>query len=340
MSSGQRLTAALIRNIKPPQSGAETYGDGRGGHGLTLCVTASGARYWYQRLRVSGKAVNIGLGPLALVTLAEARAKALDNHRRAYRGEDPRVGRDVPTVGQALAETAASRNASATWPRPVELHAGAILDKPVDAVTSVDAMSVLSPIWNEKRDTARKVKQRLSAVMRWSIAQRHREDNPFGEVIDAALPTNGYKQTHHKALPHARVSDALQTIEATDAWPGTKLAFRFLVLTAARSGEVRGARWSEINVDNAVWAIPADRMKMSLEHRVPLSSAALEVLDRAREIDNGTGIVFPSALGKEMSDNTLSKLLRENGVEAVPHGFRSSFRDWCSEIAKSAPRRR
>ena len=336
-----KLNAAQVRKHinNPPPTGAKTYGDGRGGHGLTLCVRSTGAAHWYQRLSVHGKPVNIGLGPCSLVTLSEARTAALSNHRDAYRGVDPRRRADgMPTVEHALRETAAARNASPEWTAPINIHARSILDRRVDEVTTADAMAVLVPIWNEKRDTARKVKQRLSATMRWAVAKHHRADDPFGAVINAALPMNGHKVKHHKALPHDEVADAMRNVDASDrAWIGTKLAFKFLVLTACRSGEVRGATWSEIDFDKALWTIPADRMKMDLEHRVPLSSAALDVLTEAREIDDGSGLVFPSARGKLMSDSTVSKLLRERGVDAVPHGFRSTFRDWCSEVAK-APR--
>ena len=125
------------------------------------------------------------------------------------------------------------------------------------------------------------------------------------------------------------------TIAATDAWVGTRLAFRFLILTATRYGEVRSAAWDEMDVDAALWTIPATRMK-AVEHRAPLSGAALAVLDEARAIADPSGLVFPSVTGRPMSDSTLSKLLRENGMAAVPHGFRSSFRDWAAECTPFA----
>ena len=332
-----KLNAASVKKHvnNPPSEGSKTYGDGRGGHGLTLCVTSSGSVYWYQRLQVDGRPRNIGLGPLALVTLSEARDMALKNHRAAYRGEPVATKREsVPTVRRTLVECAEARDASDTWMRPVLLHATGILDRRVNSVTSADAIAVLKPIWNEKRDTARKVKQRLSAAMRWAVAQGHRTDDPFGAVIDAALPKNGHTVVHHKALPHSEVAGAIRSIRAGDrVWIGTKLAFEFLVLTACRSGEVRGATWREIDMGKALWTIPAARMKMSRPHRVPLSSAALGVLREAEALrtKRGSDLVFPSQRRKELSDNTVSKLLRERGIAAVPHGFRSSFRDWCSE---------
>ncbi|MCY4060285.1 MAG: site-specific integrase, partial [Gammaproteobacteria bacterium] len=132
-------------------------------------------------------------------------------------------------------------------------------------------------------------------------------------------------------LPHAQVAEALRRVRASKAHGATALAFEFLVLTACRSGEVRGARWDEVDGDSATWTVPPARMKAKLEHRVPLSSRAVAVLDEAREIADKSGLVFPSPTGRVLSDSTLSKLLRELRIGAVPHGFRSSFRDWAAE---------
>ena len=249
--------------------------------------------------------------------------------------------RGAPTVAQVL-DALIARD-SATWRRPERTakdwrnslanHAPAILGRRVDAVTSRQCINALAPLWNTKRETARKIKQRLSAVFKLAVAQGHREDNPI-DAVDAALPKRrgvAQRAGNHRALPHGDVADALATIAATDAWTGTRLAFRFLVLTAARSGEVRRATWEEMDIDRALWTIPATRMKAAVEHRVPLSGAALAVLDEAREIADPGGLVFPSVTGRPMSVSTLSKLLRENRVAAVPHGFRSSFRDWAAE---------
>ncbi len=133
------------------------------------------------------------------------------------------------------------------------------------------------------------------------------------------------------------VGEALRKARASNAWPGTKLAFEFLALTAARSGEVRGSTWEEIDLEARTWTVPADRIKAAREHRVPLSPRALQVLAEARELADGSGLVFPSPRGKTLSDMTLSKLVRELGIQAVPHGFRSSFRDWAAECS-DAPR--
>ena len=207
----------------------------------------------------------------------------------------------------------------------------------VSEITTADVLDVLVPIWNTKRETATKVRERMAAVMRWSIAEGHRTDNPAGEAVIAALPKTTHRVQHQRALPFAEVGDAVRKIRETSAWPSTKLAFEFLVLTACRVGEVRQARWSEVNLAAATWTIPAAKMKNGLEHRVPLSSAALEVILAAKEMSDETDWVFPSMRGKAMSDGTISKLLRENEIGCVPHGMRSSFRDWAAECS-DAPR--
>jgi integrase len=152
-------------------------------------------------------------------------------------------------------------------------------------------------------------------------------------VIDAALPKTPAVKAHFRALPYQDVPDTLEKIEASNASLSSRLCFQFLVLTAARSGEARGARWDEIDLDARTWTIPESRMKAGREHRVPLSDAALEGLRRAKALDDNSGLVFPSLYkpGRELSDMTLTKLLRDNGLAetATVHGFRTSFKTWC-----------
>ncbi len=204
-------------------------------------------------------------------------------------------------------------------------------------INTGDVMAVLLPIWNEKRATARQVRHRISAVMRWAVAQGYREDNPAGDAIGAALPRNGVRVQHRRALPYAEVAGAIATVRTSGAYPMTVAAFEFLVLTASRSGEVRGARWEEMDLEAREWRIPAARMKTGREHRVPLSTRALAVLRGARELADGSGLVFPSARGGLLSEATIGKMVRDLGIGAVPHGFRSSFRDWAAERTE-APR--
>ena len=173
--------------------------------------------------------------------------------------------------------------------------------------------------------------------MRWAVAQGYRDDNPAGAAISAALPRNGVRPRHHPALPYAEVSAAIQTVRTSGAYPATALAFEFLVLAACRNGEVRGALWKEIDLAGREWRIPAERMKANREHRVALSGRALAVLQEARALADGSGVVFPSARGGPLNEVAIAKLVRELGIGAVPHGFRSSFRDWAAECW-AAPR--
>ncbi|MCY4565423.1 MAG: tyrosine-type recombinase/integrase [Gammaproteobacteria bacterium] len=339
---GLTLTPAFVRTVKP-SSGTRTYGDGRGGYGLTLVVQSNGFKRWYQRLRIKGRATNVGLGGYPLVTLAEARTLALENARIAHAGDDPRETRqrEIPTVADTMEsvierDSPTWRDAARTareWRNGLNRHAARIMTLRVDAVTSADCIAVLREMWHTKRETAVKIKHRLSAIFKLAIAEGYRTDNPL-DAASAALPNrrgDAQRPRRQAALPYQKVADALAIVQNTSAWTGTKLAFRFLVLTAARSGEVRGATWDEIDLTRDAWIIPDTRMKAGSQHRVPLSSAAMAVLAEARQIADHTGLLFPSVTGKAMSDATLSKLLKENHVGAVPHGFRSSFRDWAAE---------
>ena len=320
------------------------YGDGRGGNGLFLNVkpTANGrlSKSWVQRIRVANQITHIGLGGYPIVTLAEARKKAVTNRRIIAKGRDPRsVG--IPTFRDGLEKVLdlqrpnwRSPKSEEQWRSSLEAYASELMHKRVSKIQSGDVMDVLRPIWNTKRETARRVRQRIAAVMKWAIAQGYRPDNPAGEQVLQALPRNGVKRKHQPALPHGRVGWALERIRATDAWPSTKLAFELLVLTATRSGEVRLASWEEMDIEEGVWTIPGERMKANREHRVPLSDSALNVLREAAEFSSGRKLVFPSPRGKSLSNATLSKLCRDNAIGAVPHGFRSSFRDWCGETGQ------
>ena len=347
MKRPARLSASFVRAISIPGR----YGDGRGGFGLSLLVKNSTSvpgrqfKTWSQRLRIGGRPTNIGLGPYPLVALAEAREMALQNARAVRQGRDPRAATRgaAPTFAQALeavidlhsASWRARGRSEKQWRASMETYVLPRLgQRPVDAISSADVLAVLLPIWNEKRETARRVRQRISATMKWAIARGHRLDDPAGDAIAGALPKDSIGRVRHRALPHDRIAAAVATIRATRVHPTTRLALEFLILTAASSGQVRGARWDEIDLDAATWTIPAERMKAGREHRVPLSAQALAVLARAREYANGSGLVFPGPSGRAVASTAYSDLLKENGIGCVPHGFRSSFRDWCSETGR------
>ena len=340
------MSATFVRSI----SRLGRYGDGRGGFGLSLLVKpmANGrvSKTWSQRVRINGKPSNIGLGGYPLVTLAEARAAALENARTVRAGKDPRRGGGVPTFALAAEKVIGiygvnwrdRGKSEKQWRASLETYVVPVMGrKLISEITTVDVMAVLTPIWNTKRETAKRVRQRIGAICKWAVAQGHRLDNPAGSVITAALPKDGGRRKNHVALPYPEVADAIAIIRESNALEASKLAIEFLVLTAMRSKEVREATWDEVDLEGRAWTIPAERMKIGRPHRVPLSDAAVDVLARAAGIRDGSGWLFPSVTGRALSDSTLSKLCRENDVGAVPHGFRSSFRDWAAEQTE-APR--
>ena len=335
------LTAAFVNNIRK----RGRYGDGHGGHGLTLDakIARNGrmAKSWIQRVRMNGKPTHIGLGAYPVITLAMARDKAIENARALTLGRDPRGGlTEIPTFAKA-AEIVIGLHAESwkdggksenQWRSSLRDYVlPKIGHKRVNDITTADVMGVLVPYWTSKHETMRQVKQRVSAVMRWSMAQGYRQDDPAGDALNVALPKRGKPRQHLKALPYHEVSAALDAVNQSSSGLVTKLAFNFLVLTAARSGEVRGATWDEIDLDNATWTVPAERMKSRREHRVPLSGRALEVLNEAEKLSGNSGLIFPSPTGRQLPDSNLSKMLRRSGIGSTAHGMRSSFRQWAAE---------
>ena len=327
------LTAARVRTEKRPGR----YHDGQG---LYLQVDPSGARRWLQRVVIRGKRTDLGLGGWPLVSLNAAREKAIENRRLARVGGDPRTAkRDVPTFAEAAAEviklnlpTWKNTKHAAQWSSTLRTyvfpHFGSRL---VTEVSGSDVMKVLTLIWTAKPETARRVRQRISAVMKWAIANNYRLDNPAGDAIEAVLPKTSRTQAHHTALHYAAVPAAMRAVRAAKVTESSKLSLEFQVLTASRPGEARNAQWSEMDVGSRTWTIPSERMKADREHRVPLSERVMEILAEARNLDDGSGLVFPSRSGRPLSDMTHRKLLRTLGIDCVPHGFRSSFRDWAAE---------
>ena len=338
----KKLSARLVKTVKQPGK----YYDGNHS-GLFLLVKSTGRKSYVQRIMVRRKTHDIGLGSTRLTALAEAREAAYLNQKIARSGGDPlalRKRQHAPTFAEAV-ETVIGIHAinwkgrgksENQWRASLRDYAMKRLgDQHVSDITTTDVMAVLLPIWNEKRETAKRVRQRIGAVMKWAIAEGHRQDNPAGEAIGAALPKNGMARQHQRAVPHERVAAALQKVRASDAWASTKLAIEFLTLVACRSGEVRGARWNEVDPEAATWTVPAERIKSGRSHMVPLSDQSLAVLSKAQTVRDSSGLVFPSITGKQLSDNTLSKLFRELGINGTPHGMRTAFRSWCAETGQN-----
>ena len=329
------LSAAFVRSA-PPGRHAD-------GNGLYLFVQPSGTRSWIQRLLVRGRRRELGLGSLALVPLAEAREKALVNRKLARQGGDPLVekrrSQGIPTFTEAAMRVLEQKRAgwrnprhSREWMSSLRRFAFPRIGKvPVSEVTSADVLEILSPIWHRKAQTARRVRQRLRAVLEWAVAMEFRIDNPCDRIGPVLGPQQDVTE-HMQALPHREVAAVIRTVRASAALPAARLAFEFLVLTAARWGEVRWAEWEEIDRDGRVWTVPARRAKTNRRHRVPLCGRALEILEAAQALGEEAGpLVFTHGGGKPLHDSQLRRLLRELGIAAVPHGFRSTFRDWAGE---------
>ncbi len=344
MKRPRTLSAAFVRTVNRPG----VYGDGRGGRGLSLRVhrTRDGriTKTWRQRVRIEGRLTSIGLGPYPEVTLAEARQKALDNSRGVLLGQDPR-GRGVPTFAEAAERTIKLHRESwkagsplpEQWKSTFRLHAAPLLDKRVDRIESADVLACLSPIWNSKPAAARKAQHRITAVFRWCIGRNYRADNPVDRAVVALPKANGHTTTHHRALPHGEVAAALREVRrTTDTHASAAPCVELIVLTAVRPGEARGALWDEIDMEAGVWTIPASRMKAGREFAVPLSTAALDVLERARKLSGGSPLVFPSRTGEPLPPKAPLRVLKRAGVASTLHGFRSSARSWMAETGVPA----
>ena len=335
------LTDARVRHAKP--------GKHYDLNGLFLLVESGGSRRWVQRIVIQGKRRDLGLGSYPLVSLAEAREAAAGNRKVARAGGDPTARASGPIV-PTFAEAADQGHRDA--------HPG------------------MEERRQDGQAVARIASRLCDGENRRPSCERHhvrgRDEHPVADLVDEAGHREEGARTHRRGhevvdcerlqgrqprgrrggsrateewsgpepfpgAPSWRSGDALARVRASGAYRATVLAFEFLVLTACRSGDVRGATWDEVDLENAVWAIPGARMKVYRAHRVPLSSGARAILLQAMALKDRSNLVFPSVTGRPLSDSTISKLVRENGITAVPHGFRSSFRDWCGECS-GAPR--
>ena len=258
------------------------------------------------------------------------------------RGPIPKALNTAPTFEDALERVLAIQRTTwkpgsrteEQWRRELTVYAFPHIGrKRVNEVTTADVMRVLlaDHLWTEKPGVAKRLRQRIGAVMRWAVAQGYRENNPAGDAVGAVLPKHNGSPTHFRALPHGRVGEAIATVRESSTWLGIKLGFEFMVLTAARTIEVRLATWDEIDMEAARWTVPPDHMKAKRVHRVPLPHRAVEVLGEAAERFGTGGLLFPGPTGKPYSGTSLYKMLRRLAIPSTAHGFRSSFRDWAAE---------
>ncbi|MDE2580911.1 MAG: integrase arm-type DNA-binding domain-containing protein [Rhodospirillales bacterium] len=346
------LNAAKLRTLTKPG----TFGDGGG---LYLQVRGPDRRSWVFRFKQGGRGRLMGLGPYPDVGLADARAKAEAARKLLREGQDPLAVKRAARQAEArlpfrevaermiAAHEAGWRNAKhrAQWTSTLTAYAYPVMgDLPVAAIETAHVMKALDPIWREKSETASRLRGRIEAVLDYATARGWRSgDNPArwrGHLANL-LPSRAKVQRveHHAALPWAEIGSFMRALAAQK---GTgALALRFAILAAARSGEVRGATWAEIDLDSATWTVPGERMKAGREHRVPLCAEALAVLrDVAPLRDRKAGeLVFPGAKrGKPLSDMSLTAVLRRmKRGDLTVHGFRSTFRQWCAE-ATNYPR--
>lgn len=332
------LTATAVKAASEPGR----YGDG---DGLFLLVGKRGGKSWMVRIQKDGRRRDIGLGSASKVPLKLARQRAGEVREQVEAGIDPVAERakaaGIPTFREAAKQVHAEHKASwknakhkAQWLSTLESYAfPAFGDRSVAQVDAPAVRDALAAIWLEKPETARRLRQRIRTVIDWAVAKGYREGALAMPVIDKALPKQRAKVRHHAALPYADLPVFMRILRETESMG--RMALEAVILTAARSGEVRLATWDEVDLDAATWTIPAERMKAGREHVVPLSTQAVALFERLKAHRREVGekaLVFPGMKrGKPLSDMTLTKAMRDMGHTETPHGFRSTFRDWVAE---------
>jgi integrase len=353
----ERLTAQRVerlKNAEKPQPGM--YADGAG---LYLRVTPDGANNWVLRYMLDRRPRWMGLGPVSLYGLSDARTRALDARRKRHDGIDPIEARRAERARQRLdaakaitfkqcaesyiaSHRAGWRNEKHKyqWPATLNAYAYPVIGAlPVQAVDTALVLKVLEPIWTKKSETASRVRQRIENILDLAKVRGFRDgENParWRGHLDKLLPARSRVREveHLAALPYAELTGFLADLRAREAIAAR--ALEFLILTAARTGEVIGARWSEIDLLDKTWTVPAGRMKARREHRVPLSPRALTILQemqKARHIEDASAHVFPGPKrGQPLSNMAFLMLLRRMELEDLTvHGFRATFKTWVSE---------
>jgi integrase len=345
----KEMSALEVRRLTKP--GRYAVG---GVRGLLLHVGPPGGRSWVIRMTIGAKRREAGLGPFPEVGLAEAREMAKEFRAAVRDGRDPVAEKEA--ARQALIEEQQrsitfeeaarachrskqaefrSRKHAKDWISALERHAFPTIGaRPVARIELADVLQVLEPIWNSKTETATRVRQRIEAVLAWSAVSGFRSgDNParWSENLDQVLPKPSKlkKVRHHRALPWQEVGQFVLDLRKRDG--AAAQALEFAILTAARSGEVRGMEWQELDLEARVWTVPGDRIKAGKPHRVPLSDRALEIL---KATPHREGLVFRGARGGALSDMSLSAVCKRMKVDATPHGFRSSFKDWARNATR------
>lgn len=340
MGKAHKITPLAVSRLNKPG----VYSDGAG---LYLRVTEGGSKHWIFRFTLAGKAHWMGLGPYPEVTVDEARKEALEARRKKRAGINPITQRkaearnDSKSFQECANEYIASHRSgwknpkhADQWTNTIATYCGPIIGKlPVKAVDVGLVMRVLDPIWTTKAETANRLRGRIESILDWATVRGYREgENParWKGHLENLLPKSSRVKriTHHAALGYAQIGELMVSLRQ-QAGIAAK-ALEFAILTACRSGEVRLAAWDEIDLNSRIWVIPGERMKAGKEHRIPLSDAAMAVLN---QMEHSAKLIFPGrAEGKPLSDMSLSAVLRRMGRDDLTvHGFRSTFRDWASE---------
>lgn len=354
----QRLSALQVTKLTKPG----LYGDGGG---LTLQITTTGAKSWLFRYMVTGKPFGMGLGPTHTVSLAEARQKALDARKLLIDGINPLAAKKQNQIVAALADAkmmsfdqcakayilahkAGWKNAKHCdqWTNTLNTYASPVFGHlPVTEIDTGLVVKCLSPIWESKTETASRIRGRIESILGWATTSGYRTgENPArwkGHLENLLATISKSSRTkNHPSLPWQRIGAFMSALRAREGVSAR--AVEFAILTACRSGEVRGARWAEFDTAGKVWTIPAERMKAKREHQVPLSDAALALLESMPK-DSDDDVVFAGTKGQPLSDMSLTAVIRRmngddkpvwtdaNGEGVTVHGFRSSFRMWAAE---------
>jgi len=352
----QRLTALQVSKLTKPG----LYGDGGG---LTLQITAGGVKSWLFRYMIAGKAYGMGLGPTHTVSLAEARQKALSARKLILDGHNPLDAKRREQAATALenarvmtfnqcaeayiqAHKAGWKNAKHIdqWINTLNTYASPVFGHlPVADIDTGLVVKCLSPIWETKTETASRLRGRIESVLGWATTSGYRiGENParWKGHLDNLLATisKSSRTKHHPSLPWQHMGSFISALRARDG--ASARAIEFAILTACRSGEVRGAKWTEFDIENKIWTIPGERMKAKRQHEVPLSDSALALLD---SMPKDCEFVFAGTKAQPLSDMALTAVIRRmnlgptpmwvdaNGEGITVHGFRSSFRMWAAE---------
>jgi integrase len=346
----------MVGKLKANQLNKLDPGMHSDGEGLYLDVQESLSRSWILRIVVNGKRKTIGLGGLSKRSLAEAREEAGKLRAKARKGEDileakRQENRVIPTFKQAaieyhgiIKESFQSEVHAYNWLQSLDTYVFPTFGgKTVDKIDSADVLKAIGPIWTKVPDTARRTLRRVKAIFEYCNGAGHR--NVMGNVaiplpnpvdgLKTALPNNRGGENHHEALPYTDLPAFIEKLQKANAAVIVKLAFEFLILTAARTSEVLNATWEEFDFDKRTWTIPAQRMKMKEPHKVPLSPRCIEILEFAKQF-NDADIVFPGRKqGEPLSNMAFLMALRRMGYDDLTaHGFRATFKTWAEETTK------